>query len=70
MPGVSWPRADIEALEGKLTGLRDSGELITLRIIPYSDLIRAPDGKTLSSIALYERVKDELPLPGSKEHGG
>eukprot|EP01043_Picozoa_sp_COSAG02_P011233 COSAG02_NODE_410_length_22875_cov_43.282755_14_plen_524_part_00 len=62
-----WPRADIEALEGKLTGLRESGELITLRIIPYADLIRAPDGKTLSSIGLYERVKDELPSPGSKE---
>jgi ADP-sugar diphosphatase len=63
----SWPTADIEALEGKLTGLRDSGELITLRVIQYPNLICAPDGKTLCAIALYDRVKDQLPPPEPKE---
>ena len=56
-----WPRADILALEGKLTGLRDHGELISLKVLQYSDLICAPDGKTLCAIALYDRVKGKLP---------
>ena len=51
-----WPMAEIEALEGKLTGLRESGELIKLTVLPYEDLIAAPDGKTLCAIALYDRM--------------
>ena len=51
-----WPKAEIEALEGKLTGLRESGELIKLTVLPYEDLIAAPDGKTLCAIALYDRM--------------
>ena len=62
-----WPKADIEALEGKLTGLLEEGEMIHLQVLPYSDLICAPDGKTLCAIALYGRVKDQLPPPGPKQ---
>ena len=59
-----WPMAEIEALEGKLTGLRESGELIKLTVLPYDDLIAAPDGKTLCPIALYDRMCGPLPPSG------
>ena len=62
-----WPKAEIEALEGKLTGLRESGELIKLTVLRYPNLICAPDGKTLCAIALYDRVKDRLPPPQLQE---
>lgn len=56
-----WKQEAIEALEGKLGGLRDHGELISLSIIPYEDLIKVPDGKTLCAIAMYDRVHKKLP---------
>ncbi|KAI9019319.1 hypothetical protein CLU79DRAFT_758227 [Phycomyces nitens] len=50
--------ADIEALEGKLTGLRDHGENITLKLVDLKDVWRcAPDSKLLSTLALYEGLK-------------
>uniref|UniRef100_A0ACD5XWW6 Uncharacterized protein n=1 Tax=Avena sativa TaxID=4498 RepID=A0ACD5XWW6_AVESA len=56
----------INALQGKETGLREHGELIKLRVVPYSQLWRSTaDAKALSAIALYEMAKKEgiLPLP-------
>uniref|UniRef100_A0A0E0L7B0 Nudix hydrolase domain-containing protein n=1 Tax=Oryza punctata TaxID=4537 RepID=A0A0E0L7B0_ORYPU len=56
----------IRALQGKETGLRDHGELIKLRVVPYSQLWRATaDAKALSAIALYEMAKKEGLLPSS-----
>ncbi|CAN6172287.1 unnamed protein product [Urochloa humidicola] len=58
----------IRSLQGKETGLRDHGELIKLRVVPYSQLWRSTaDAKALCAIALYEMAKREdlLPSPPS-----
>ena len=39
------------------------GELIKLTVLPYEDLIAAPDGKTLCAIALYDRMCGPRPPP-------
>lgn len=51
---------DIQELEGKLTGLRDRGENITLKLVPLKDAWQmAPDAKLLSSLALYHALKEQ-----------
>lgn len=48
----------IGQLQGKETGLRDHGELIQVRVVPYHDLWRkTADAKVLMAIALYEMAK-------------
>lgn len=50
-------KAELEALEGKCTGCRDEGELITLKVVPLDTLWQeAPDGKTLAAVLLYEKL--------------
>ena len=45
----------IDSLHGQETGLRDSGELIKVHVIPYDTLwCSTPDSKALAAIALYE----------------
>ncbi|KAL4933096.1 putative NUDIX family hydrolase [Aspergillus undulatus] len=58
------PRKDIEALQGKLTGLRQHGEKITLKVVPLKDLWKEGirDGKTLAAWALYMGLKRENKL--------
>ena len=53
------PRAHIEELQGKLTGLREHGEKITLKIVRLEDLWRegARDGKTMAAWAMYEGLR-------------
>ncbi|PKY06248.1 hypothetical protein P168DRAFT_107258 [Aspergillus campestris IBT 28561] len=55
------PRADIEGLQGRLTGLRQHGEKITLKVVPLRDLWREGlrDGKTLAAWALYRGLREE-----------
>jgi 8-oxo-dGTP pyrophosphatase MutT (NUDIX family) len=55
------PRAQLEAMEGKLTGERDDGEMITLKIVKARDLWKVGfrDGKTLAAWALYSGLKAE-----------
>ncbi|VAI69386.1 unnamed protein product [Triticum turgidum subsp. durum] len=61
----------ISALQGKETGLRDHGELIKLRVVPYDQLWRSTsDAKALSAIALYEMAKKEGVLPPSPPSSG
>ena len=56
----------IRSLRGKETGLRDHGELIKLRVVPYSQLWRSTaDAKALCAVALYEMAKREGLLPSS-----
>lgn len=52
-------RQRIEDLKGKLTGIRGSGEKITLKIIPLEDLWKygARDGKTMAAWGLYHALK-------------
>jgi len=55
------PRKDIEELQGKLTGLRDHGEKITLKVVPLEHLWKEGlrDGKTLAAWALYKGLQQE-----------
>ncbi|KAL1991717.1 hypothetical protein VTN49DRAFT_5025 [Thermomyces lanuginosus] len=55
------PREEIRALQGRLTGLRDHGEKITLKIVPLKDLwkVGLRDGKALAAWALYNGLKQD-----------
>jgi len=55
------PREQLKEWQGKLTGLRDAGEKITLKVVPLKDLWRegARDAKTLAAWALYQGLKAE-----------
>ncbi|KAM0277500.1 hypothetical protein ACHAQH_005778 [Verticillium albo-atrum] len=55
------PRAQLEEWSGKLTGLRDEGEKITLKLVPFGQLWRAGarDAKCLAAVALYEGLGRE-----------
>lgn len=52
---------DMMSLKGKLTGLRDRGEKITLKLAKVKDVwkVAARDGKTLAAMALYDGLKCE-----------
>ena len=52
-------RNEIEEWQGKLTGLREEGEKITLKIVKLQDLWKegARDAKALSALALYTSLK-------------
>lgn len=52
------PTKEIDALEGKLTGLREHGEAITLKVVKLEDAWKlSPDAKLLSSLALLDALK-------------
>ena len=55
------PRDKLEALRGKATGLREEGEMITVKLVPLEDLWieGSRDGKTLAALALYERLQNK-----------
>ena len=54
----SLPSKQIDELEGKLTGLRDHGEAITLKLVKLEDAWKeSPDAKLLSSLALMDALK-------------
>ena len=56
------PASEIEALEGKLTGLRDRGENISLKLVALKDAWKAtPDAKLLSTLALYHGLAASQP---------
>ncbi|KLJ07500.1 hypothetical protein EMPG_17016 [Blastomyces silverae] len=54
-------RKEIEKFQGKLTGLRQEGEKITLKVVKLEDVWREAwrDGKTLAAWALYRGLKEE-----------
>ena len=55
------PRPQLQEWQGKLTGLRDHGEKITLKLAKLEDVwkIGGRDGKVLAAWALYEGLKRE-----------
>ena len=55
------PRKEIDSLQGRLTGLRQHGEKITLKVVPLRDLWKEGlrDGKSLAAWALYRGLKEE-----------
>ena len=54
-------RDTLQEWSGKLTGLRDFGEKITLKLCPLTDLwkVGARDAKCLGALALYEGLRKE-----------
>jgi ADP-sugar diphosphatase len=58
------PRSQLEEWNGKMTGLREHGEKITLKVVPLRDLWRegARDAKCLAALALWEGLKRENKL--------
>lgn len=60
------PRGQLKKWEGKLTGLREEGEKISLRLCPLEKLWRVGgrDGKTLAGWALYEGLRREGKIAG------
>ncbi|EFA83236.1 hypothetical protein PPL_04026 [Heterostelium album PN500] len=56
-------QSKIDELQNKCTGALEENESITLDIVPLEDLWKkSPDGKTLSSLFLYEKLKAEKKL--------
>ncbi|KAK4171554.1 putative hydrolase [Triangularia setosa] len=55
------PRGQLKEWEGKLTGLREHGEKISLRLVKMGDLwkVGGRDGKTLAAVALWEGLRSE-----------
>ena len=55
------PRERIREWEGKLTGLRDEGEKITLRLCRLGDVwkVGGRDGKTVAAWGLFEGLRRE-----------
>ncbi|KAL7620918.1 hypothetical protein AAE478_008228 [Parahypoxylon ruwenzoriense] len=55
------PRDQLQEWTGKLTGLRDHGEKITLKLVRMRDLWRegARDAKCLAAVALWEGLRRE-----------
>lgn len=58
-------RDELNTLRGRLTGLRNEGERITLKLVKLEDLWKegSRDGKALSALALYEALRREGQLP-------
>ncbi|KAK6206142.1 hypothetical protein LQW54_007862 [Pestalotiopsis sp. IQ-011] len=56
------PRRSLDDWAGKLTGLRDHGEKITLRLVRMRDLWREGrrDAKCLAAVALWEGLRREV----------
>jgi ADP-sugar diphosphatase len=55
------PRAELEGWSGKLTGLRDEGEKITLKLVRLEDLWKegGRDGKAAAAWGLYVGLRGE-----------
>jgi 8-oxo-dGTP pyrophosphatase MutT (NUDIX family) len=60
------PRDSLREWTGKLTGLREHGEKITLKLVPMRDLWREGrrDAKALAALALWEGLRREGKLQG------
>ena len=60
------PRDQLDGWSGKLTGLRDEGEKITLKLVKLEDAWKegGRDAKVLSGWALYEGLRREGKIPG------
>ncbi|KAK1837078.1 putative nudix domain-protein [Podospora conica] len=57
----SVPREELAGWTGRLTGLREEGERITLRLVRMEEVwkVAGRDGKTLAAVALWEGLKRE-----------
>ncbi len=48
---------ELASMKGKCTGRLDEGEQITLKIVPFDDLWKIPDGKTVVAYALFQHLQ-------------
>jgi ADP-sugar diphosphatase len=56
--------AEIESMQGKLTGVIEEGEMIKLQIIPFDDLWQiSPDAKALAALCLHDNLIREGEIP-------
>ncbi|KAF2448246.1 hypothetical protein P171DRAFT_452179 [Karstenula rhodostoma CBS 690.94] len=68
-------REELNDLQSRTTGLRDQGEVITLKVVPFKTLYRegGRDAKCLAALGLYENLKRErgiLPdMPSNPDQG-
>lgn len=55
------PRSEIDKLQGKLTGVREYGEMITLKLVRLKAAwkVAGRDAKTLSALCLYDGLRRE-----------
>ncbi|KAF1961719.1 hypothetical protein CC80DRAFT_435988 [Byssothecium circinans] len=58
-------RARLDELRGRATGLRQEGEIITVKVVPFRELWRegSRDGKALAALGLYYSLREEGMLP-------
>lgn len=58
------PREQLKEWSGRLTGLREHGEKITLKVVPMKDAWRvgARDAKCLAALALWQGLRQENKL--------
>lgn len=58
-------RDKLEALRDRKTGLRDEGEAITVKVVPFRKLWKegGRDGKALAALGLYHALEEEGLLP-------
>jgi ADP-sugar diphosphatase len=63
------PKEDLDNLRGKLTGLREEGEKITLKLVPLDELWieGGRDAKALAALTLYEGLRKMGNLPAIQE---
>ncbi|KAK6532656.1 hypothetical protein TWF281_006835 [Arthrobotrys megalospora] len=58
------PEVELEQWKGRLTGLRDKGERITLKLVKFDELWKATrDTKALCAWALWKGLEEEGKLP-------
>ncbi|KAI5467963.1 hypothetical protein BGZ63DRAFT_410765 [Mariannaea sp. PMI_226] len=58
------PRAQLKEWSGRLTGIRDHGEMITLKVVPMKDVWKAGarDAKCLAALTLWNGLREEKKL--------
>lgn len=53
-------RSELEAMNGRCTGLAEEGEQITLKIVELDEVLSLADAKSLIAYSLYMRFKDQI----------
>lgn len=57
---TSMTRSEFDSLNGRLTGVLEEGEQITVKLIPVDGLLEIPDAKTLVAHSFVTRFRDSL----------
>lgn len=53
-------RSELDAMNGRCTGLAEEGEQITLKIIELDEIFTLADAKSIIAYSLYLRFKDQI----------